>query len=94
MTVGFLRCCVYYAALGAVSFFIGRLLPKEWFHADRFPYRCAPWEAKLYRVLRVHDWQDKVPDMSKIVPKLIPAEKARLGLSRAASAHDRRDLRR
>ena len=51
MTVGFLRCCVYYAALGAVSFFIGRLLPKEWFHADRFPYRCAPWEAKLYRVL-------------------------------------------
>ena len=58
-----------------MSFFIGRLLPKEWFHADRFPYRCAPWEAKLYRVLRVHDWQDKAPDMSKIVPKLIPAKK-------------------
>lgn len=75
MTVGFLRCCVYYAALGAVSFFIGRLLPKDRFHADRFPYRCAPWEAKLYRVLRVHDWQDKAPDMSKIVPKLIPAKK-------------------
>ena len=73
--MGFLRCCVYYAALGVASFFVGRLLPKSWFHADRFPYRCAPWEAKLYRALRVHAWQDKVPDMSRIVPKLIPAKK-------------------
>lgn len=55
--------------------FIGRLLPKSWFHGDKFPYRCASWEAKLFRFLRVHEWQDKVPDMSKIVPKLIPAKK-------------------
>ena len=81
--MGFLRCCVYYAALGAVSFFIGRLLPKEWFHADRFPYRCAPWEAKLYRVLRLagqgarHE-QDR--------PQAHPREKARLRLSRIAPA--------
>ena len=58
-----------------MSFFIGRLLPKSWFHGDKFPYRCASWEAKLFRFLRVHEWQDKVPDMSKIVPKLIPAKK-------------------
>ena len=63
--MGFLRCCAYFAALGVASFFVGRLLPKSWFHADRFPYRCAPWEAKLYRALRVHAWQDKVPDMSR-----------------------------
>ena len=73
--MGFLRCCVYYGILAVVSFFIGRLLPKSWFHGDRFPYRCASWEAKLFRFLRVHEWQDKVPDMSKIVPKLIPAKK-------------------
>ena len=73
--MGFLRCCVYYALLGVASFFVGRLLPKSWFHGDRFPYRCASWEAKLYRALRVHAWQDKVPDMSRIVPKLIPAKK-------------------
>ncbi len=73
--MGFLRCCVYYALLGVVSFFIGRLLPKRCFRSDRFPYRSAPWEAKLYRALRVHDWQDKAPDMSRIVPKLIPAKK-------------------
>lgn len=73
--MGFLRCCVYYGILAVVSFFIGRLLPKSWFHGDKFPYRCARWEAKLFRFLRVHEWQDKVPDMSKIVPKLIPAKK-------------------
>ena len=60
--MGFLRCCVYYGILAVVSFFIGRLLPKSWFHGDKFPYRCASWEAKLFR-------------MSKIVPKLIPAKK-------------------
>ena len=60
--MGFLRCCVYYGILAVVSFFIGRLLPKSWFHGDKFPYRCASWE-------------DKVPDMSKIVPKLIPAKR-------------------
>ena len=64
--MGFLRCCVYYGILAVVSFFIGRLLPKSWFHGDKFPYRCASWEAKLFRFLRVHEWQDKVPDMSKI----------------------------
>ena len=73
--MGFLRCCIYYGILAVVSFFIGRLLPKSWFHGDKFPYRCASWEAKLFRFLRVHEWQDKVPDMSKIVPKLIPAKK-------------------
>ena len=73
--MGFLRCCVYYGILAVVSFFIGRLLPKSWFHGDKVPYRCASWEAKLFRFLRVHEWQDKVPDMSKIVPKLIPAKK-------------------
>lgn len=51
--MGFLRCCVYYGILAVVSFFIGRLLPKSWFHGDKFPYRCASWEAKLFRFLRV-----------------------------------------
>ena len=73
--MGFLRCCVYYAFLGVASFVLGRLLPKSWFRGDSFPYRCASWEPALYRALRVHDWQSKVPDMSRIVPKLIPAKK-------------------
>lgn len=75
--MGFLRCCVYYAFLGVASFVLGRLLPKSWFRGDSFPYRCASWEPALYRALRVHDWQSKVPDMSRIVPKLIPAKSSR-----------------
>ena len=36
------------AALGVLSFVIGRLLPKSWFHADRFPYKTAACEPKLH----------------------------------------------
>ena len=64
----FIICSKLYAILNLSS-------RKAWFHGDKFPYRCASWEAKLFRFLRVHEWQDKVPDMSKIVPKLIPAKK-------------------
>ena len=71
----FLWAVGYIAALGILAHIVGQALPRRWFDPDRFPYRCAPWETKLYRALRVHAWQDKVPDMSKIVPKLIPAKK-------------------
>lgn len=32
----FLMCLLYIAALGVLSFVVGRLIPKHWFHADRF----------------------------------------------------------
>lgn len=73
--MGFWRCCAYYAVLGVTSFLFGRLLPKRLFHGDRFPFRCAAWEAELYRVLRVRRWQNRLPDMSRIVPRLIPAKR-------------------
>ena len=46
--MGFLRCCVYYGILAVVSFFIGRLLPKSWFHGDRF---SAAFSAKRSSLL-------------------------------------------
>lgn len=73
--MGFWHCCVYYAVLGIASFVFGRLLPKRWFHGDRFPFRSFSGEESLYRTLRVHDWQSKLPDMSRIVPRFIPAKK-------------------
>ena len=36
----FLMCLLYIAALGVLSFVVGRLIPKHWFHADRFPWVC------------------------------------------------------
>lgn len=72
--MGFLRCCGYYVILGVLSYPAGRLA-RPFLRADRFPFRVRPWEAKLYRALRVHDWQDKVPDMSRLLPKLIPPKR-------------------
>ena len=71
----FLRCALYLAATGIAAFLLGRLLPKQWFRGDAFPYRCFPREQKLFRVLRVKEWQSRVPDMSRILPGLMPAKK-------------------
>ena len=70
-----LHCFFYLAATGIFGFLLGRLLPKRWFSAERFPFRSQPWEEKLYRLLRVKQWQNKLPDMSRIFPKLMPAKR-------------------
>lgn len=71
----FLRCALYLVATGIAAFLLGRLLPKQWFRGDAFPYRCSPKEQKLFRALRVKEWQSRVPDMSRILPGLMPAKK-------------------
>lgn len=71
----FLCCALYLAVTGIAAFLLGRLLPKQWFRGDAFPYRCSPKEQKLFRALRVKEWQSRVPDMSRILPGLMPAKK-------------------
>ena len=71
----FLRCVLYLAATGVAGFLLGRVLPKSWFCGDAFPYRTQPGEQKLFRALRVKKWQSKVPDMSRLLPTLMPAKK-------------------
>jgi len=68
-----LYCVIYYIVLGVFSFLLGRILPKGWFNSRAFPYK--PWEQKLYQALRVKQWQNTLPDMSRILPKLIPPKK-------------------
>ena len=92
--MGFLRCCVYYGILAVVSFFIGRLLPKSWFHGDKFPYRCASWEAKALPLSARARVAGQGARHEQDRPQAHPRQKTGHGLSRAASAHDRRDLRR
>lgn len=67
-----LYCFLYLAATGIGGFLLGRVVPKHWFRADRFPFRTKPWEEKLYRALRVRQWQNRVPDMSRILPGMMP----------------------
>lgn len=75
--MGFAKCFLYLFLLGAVSFFTGRLLPKRWFRADRFPYRSFRFEknGRIYEKLHIRKWQNKVPDMSRIFPKMTPAKR-------------------
>ena len=65
----------YAAALGVLSFFLGRLLPKRWLHPDKFPFRTYAWEDRLWKALQIRKWQAKVPDMSRLFKKLMPEKK-------------------
>lgn len=69
-----LPCLIYLAVIGILSFVAGRLLPKKWFDPQAFPYRPFPFETDgaLYRRLRIRKWQSRIPDMSRILPGLMP----------------------
>ena len=68
-----LYCVIYYIVLGVFSFLLGRILPKGWFNSRAFPYKPLDFEAGLYKKLRVKQWQNTLPDMSRILPKLTQA---------------------
>lgn len=75
--VGLWKCVKYLAGIGIAGFFLGRILPKAWFQWDCFPYKTYPFEknGQLYQRLRIQKWQNRVPDMSRILPGLMPAKK-------------------
>lgn len=72
-----LHCIVYIAAIGILGFILGRLVPKRWFDYTRFPYRAAAFErdGQIYEVLGIRRWQNRVPDMSRIFPHLMPPKR-------------------
>ena len=76
-TVPFLKCACYLAGLGVLSFLLGRLVPKIWFDYTRFPYRAFAFErdGRVYDALGIARWQSRVPDMSRVFPKLMPPKK-------------------
>lgn len=68
------HCIGYLAFTGVLAFIIGRLLPKKWFNWEDAPFKTLPAEknGKIYECLHIRKWKDIVPDMSKIVPALMP----------------------
>lgn len=72
-----LKCLIYLAAIGLVSFLIGRILPKSWFRFDAALFRPFSFEknGKIYVKLGVKKWKERVPDMSRIVPFIMPSKK-------------------
>ncbi|MDO4566009.1 MAG: glycosyl-4,4'-diaponeurosporenoate acyltransferase [Oscillospiraceae bacterium] len=79
--MGFLKCFLYLSAAGALSFVLGRLLPKSWFNSEAFPYKSFTFEkeGRLYNKLNIKSWQNKLPDMSRVLPRTMPEK--RVGLS-------------
>ena len=71
----FFYCIVYIISTGIVFFLLGRALPKEWFHEDAPLYRPRKNESRLFQKLKIKEWQKRLPDMSRIAKKLMPAKK-------------------
>lgn len=73
----FIDCCIYLIFLGIAGFLIGRFLPKKWFRFNIFPYSPFPFEknGNIYTTLGVREWKDKFPDMSIILPAIMPSKK-------------------
>ncbi len=73
----FLICLIYLASTGAALFVIGRLVPKRRFCYANRSYRPLRFErqGRLYEALGVRGWKDRLPDMSRLLPDLIPSKR-------------------
>lgn len=69
-----LNCAIYCAIAGTVGFFFGRLVSKCPLKPEKGVFRCFGFEKNgaLYEKLNIRKWQAKVPDMSRILPFLMP----------------------
>ncbi|MFR5632718.1 MAG: glycosyl-4,4'-diaponeurosporenoate acyltransferase [Monoglobales bacterium] len=74
---GLVRCIAYLAVVGVVFFLLGRALPPKWFRYDAVPFRSFYFEKSgtFYKTFGVQKWKDKFPDMSIILPALLPSKK-------------------
>ena len=72
--MNFVKCCLYFALIGIIGFWIGRIIPKHRINAESFPFAPFWFEknGKIYERIKIHKWQSKLPDMSRIVPKFMP----------------------
>ncbi|MDO4487828.1 MAG: glycosyl-4,4'-diaponeurosporenoate acyltransferase [Eubacteriales bacterium] len=73
----FWNCVLYLCCLSISGFVIGRLIPKKWFKYDSFPFSSFSFEknGKIYEKIKIRAWQDRLPDMSRILPGVMPAKK-------------------
>ena len=71
-----LQCAIYLCLVGVVGFFTGRLIPKRWLRPEAGLFRSVPFEKNgaVYEKLGIRRWQGKLPDMSCILPCLMPAK--------------------
>ncbi len=70
----FFYCVLYLALVGVAFRHIGNALPRNRFHAERFPFRAYRWEngGACYLRLGIRWWKDKLPDMSRVCRDMYP----------------------
>lgn len=70
----FWKCAGYLVLVACAGFVFGRLLPKEWLKPDEGWFRSRPFEqdGAIYEKLNIRKWQARAPDMSRILPFLMP----------------------
>lgn len=72
-----IKCIIYLSVIGVVFFLFGRIIPPKLFLPDEFPFRSFNFEKNgiFYVNLGIKKWKDRLPDMSRIVPLMIPSKK-------------------
>lgn len=81
--MGFERCLIYTVVTGILGFVLGRLVPGPWFRWDAPPFRELPFEngGHFYRKIGIHHWHKRMPDMSRILPGLMPEKRVTAHIS-------------
>ena len=75
--MGFIKCGVYLIFLGLLFFLIGRLMSKMPLPVNCKLFQSLPFEneGRIYSKLKVKEWKGCVPDMSRILPSLMPPKR-------------------
>lgn len=69
-----IKCVVYLVFLGLLFFAIGRLMSKMPLPVNCKLFQSLPFEkeGRVYNRLNVKEWKGRVPDMSRILPSVMP----------------------
>ena len=75
--MGFIKCVVYLVFLGLFFFAAGRLMSKARISVDCRLFQALPFEneGRVYNRLNVKEWKGRVPDMSLILPRVMPPKR-------------------
>lgn len=70
-------CLIYIASVGLISFALGRLIPRDVLDENSFPFRSFGFESdgRIYEKLGIKSWMNRLPDMSRMLPQLMPTKK-------------------
>lgn len=72
----FTKCLIFLIAIGVLSLFLGKEIPRKWVKPESFPFCCYEWEddGKIYEKIKIKQWKDKLPDASRYLKSMITKE--------------------